>query len=307
MSDTITPEELEILRAQIEYEMSSSRVDWNAKPVPSGKTVHDYSPIISITPSSVGSSADISSAMPPVWDQGLTDTCVSVATCNAVQYYFSSRNMSIPQYSYLFVYYNARVLWRGLPLRNTDCPDGDCGSTIRHTITAINTYGICLNGSHPWDPSHINFPPPSPAAYNEGLDYNQVFTFIKLVYDLDVLRCVLYFLKVPIIFGFIIYDSYKSDYTLITGNIRTPPIDGDTCRGSALPPNQTCTMGHAVLLTGYDDDVRLFSFQNSYGYQWGTATFPHGFGTMGYDYVMNPTLAQWDDIWIVGPSRVLEI
>ncbi len=306
MSDTITPEELEILRTQIEHEMLTSRVNWNAKSVPPGKTVRDYSPIISITPSSVGSSADISGSMPPVGNQEFTNACVSVATCNAVQYYFSSHNITpLVPFSYLFVYYNARILEYG-SIVSTECPQGDCGTTITYAMTAINTYGICANGLWPWDPSEVLQPPP-PVAYNDGLNYNQVFTFIKLVYDLDVLRCVLYFLKVPIIFGFVVYDSYNSPISRLTGHLATPPLPGDTCGGQVLPPNQTCTQGHAVLLTGYDDDTQLFRFQNSYGLTWGTTGFKPGFGTMGYDYVMNPALASWDDIWIVGPSRVLEI
>ncbi len=306
MSVTVTPEELAILKAQIEIGMQNDGVDWNPKPIADGKTVQDYSPIISITPSSVGSSADISALMPPLGHQQSTNACVSVSICNAVQYYFSSRNITplVPP-SYLFVYYNARVLWHGLPLRNTECTTGDCGCTVRHNITAINTYGICSNGLWPWNPARV-LELPDIIAYNDGLNYNQVFTFIKLVYDLDVLRCVLYFLKVPIMFGFIIYDSFNSDFTRTTGHINTP-TPSDTCLGQPVPPGQTCTMGHCVLLTGYDDTTLLFQFQNSYGNTWGTQSFRPGFGTMGYDYVMNPALAQWDDIWIVGPSRVLKI
>lgn len=39
--------------------------------------------------------------------------------------------------------------------------------------------------------------------------------------------------------------------------------------------------GHAILLTGYDSDKRIFMFKNSWGESWGDK----GYGTMSFDYV----------------------
>lgn len=39
--------------------------------------------------------------------------------------------------------------------------------------------------------------------------------------------------------------------------------------------------GHAVLLTGYDSEKKIFTFKNSWGTSWGN----EGYGTVSYDYV----------------------
>ena len=41
--------------------------------------------------------------------------------------------------------------------------------------------------------------------------------------------------------------------------------------------------GHAILLTGYDSDKKVFMFKNSWGTSWGN----EGYGTMSFDYVNN--------------------
>ncbi|WP_372653003.1 C1 family peptidase [Halobacteriovorax sp.] len=41
--------------------------------------------------------------------------------------------------------------------------------------------------------------------------------------------------------------------------------------------------GHAILLTGYDTEKKIFMFKNSWGKSWGD----QGYGTMSFDYVNN--------------------
>lgn len=296
------------LRESINNEIRESNVNWGARPVRTGKTIESMYPRITIHSTNIAPSVDLRSQMPPVLNQLnlnaniTTNACVSIAVTNAILHYYSSRGLTPPfVVSFLFIYYNARVLEHG-SIRYAECPRGDCGSTIDHTVTAINTYGICSASTWPNDLAAVNIRPlTADAAYIEGAQYPQ-FRFVKLVFDLDVFRSVLYYLRVPILFGFIVYDSYSSAFTVATGYI-VDPLPDDTCGGKPLPPDRSCNKGHACLLTSYDDVSRRFGLQNSYGLSWGDA----GYGTISYEYVMNYALASWDDVWIVLPSRAVAI
>lgn len=52
--------------------------------------------------------------------------------------------------------------------------------------------------------------------------------------------------------------------------------------------------GHAILITGFDSERKLFTFKNSWGESWGNK----GYGVMDYDYVLNysdmPLSVHWN-------------
>ena len=59
-------------------------------------------------------------------------------------------------------------------------------------------------------------------------------------------------------------------------------------------PKGNCLGGHALLLTGYSNETRLFKVQNSWGADWGDGK---GCCFMKYEHVLNP---EWsNEYWII--------
>jgi C1A family cysteine protease len=84
-----------------------------------------------------------------------------------------------------------------------------------------------------------------------------------------------------IVFGISVYESFESDGATATGNIQMPEESEDLLGG------------HALVICGYDDDYRRVKFRNSWSEEWGDG----GYGTLPYDYVLNPSLAS--DFWVI--------
>ena len=78
------------------------------------------------------------------------------------------------------------------------------------------------------------------------------------------------------------FSSFESDEAMSTGNIPLPETDNEEALG-----------GHCILMTGYDDNTKLFSFQNS----WGESVGDKGYFTIPYEYVLDENLAS--DFWII--------
>ena len=55
--------------------------------------------------------------------------------------------------------------------------------------------------------------------------------------------------------------------------------------------------GHCIILVSWDDSMRLFGIQNSWGEEWGDK----GFGYMSYDYLLKPELAS--DFWLISTVK----
>jgi C1A family cysteine protease len=120
---------------------------------------------------------------------------------------------------------------------------------------------------------------PSPAAYTDGRRH-QALIYERLPYALEQMQGCLA-AGYPFVFGFSVYDSFESRDVSKSGDVPMP-IGGETLLG-----------GHAVLAVGYDDATRRFVLRNSWGASWGR----HGYGTIPYDYLLDPGLS--DDFWTI--------
>lgn len=78
-----------------------------------------------------------------------------------------------------------------------------------------------------------------------------------------------------------VYESFQSDESMSTGNIPMPNTYTEELLG-----------GHCILLCGYCDETKLFTFQNS----WGNVG-DKGFFTLPYEYVLSKSLSS--DFWII--------
>jgi C1A family cysteine protease len=87
--------------------------------------------------------------------------------------------------------------------------------------------------------------------------------------------------KLPVVFGFQVYESFESDTVAATGAAQMPQ------------PHERCLGGHAVLAVGYDDTAQHIICRNSWGSAWGQ----QGYFTLPYGYVTNTKLS--DDYWAI--------
>jgi hypothetical protein len=272
----------------IVHSYSKWAVKFNTQPIPKGKTFDDFTPTLLLTLSSTTPSTwNLQPWMPAPLNQGTTGACVAVCVANAIKFWYthSLGQPSEPDKSILFIYYNSR-------LTNPCCyapesqpsPNTDSGSNICASVQVISKYGACDNAYWPFDTNKVTTQP-TPASYNNGQSSNQIVETRQINQDLDSIKYALYSQKYPIIVGFTVFPSYLSPTTVITGNISYPS-----------PSEQPLDIGHVLLLTGYDDSTSRFNVQNSYGsVNWGIG----GYGTIPYEYILNPTLTP-NDLWIVG-------
>ena len=261
---------------------------FNLKPIPPGMTFDDFTPTLTLGGGSFPSTYNLNSYMPAPLNQDTTGACVAccVANCITFWYTWSLLQPSRPKPSVLFIYYNSR-------LTNPCCyspisqpsPNTDSGSNICASVQAISKYGSCEDVYWPFDASKVVVKP-SNAAYNNGQMYNQIVETRQINQDLNSIKYALYVQKYPISVGIWVYPSYLEPTTVTTGNIPYPK-----------PSEKPLDIGHALLLTGYDDNTQTFNVQNSYGTIWGI----NGYGTIPYKYILNPTLTP-DDLWIIGNS-----
>ena len=198
----------------------------------------------------------------PVLDQGNLGSCLPNAIY-ALFYILSIRNITLSRLQLYMV------------CRATDGKSlvKDSGCTIRGSMKAISKYGICNESL--WSYNISNFDKLAPSnAFRDLYKLNEfIYTFIKQ--DLTSIKEVLASGS-PIVAGVLVYSSFESTNATKYGTIPMPN-----------PKKEKLLGGHAILLVGYDDNKKVFKFQNS----WGTAWGDKGYGYIPYDYILDNTLA----------------
>jgi C1A family cysteine protease len=161
---------------------------------------------------------------------------------------------------------------------------GPLGSCTGNAIAAAVAFLRNKMGAVPFAPSRLFI------YYNERLlegtvnedagAYNQALVYQRVPQNLNTMKALLHN-RVPIVFGFSVYESFESAEVASTGDIPMPS------------PAQGIIAGHAMAHVGYDESRFRFIDRNSWNTDWGRA----GYCTMPYDYALNPDLS--DDLWVV--------
>jgi len=218
----------------------------------------------------VPATADLRDTMPTVYDQGELGSCTANAIAGAIQFDELKQGLASETPSRLFIYYNERKL--------EGTTGSDSGAAIRDGIKTIAKQGYCNETSWPYNIEKFSQKPPSEcytaAKQHVAVEYTRVDQ--KLT-DLQAVLASGY----PIVFGISVYSSFEGDTVKDTGLVPMPDKKEDLLGG------------HAILLVGYDNDKKLFTFRNSWGTTWGK----EGYGFLPYDYVLDSNLAE--DFWTV--------
>lgn len=213
---------------------------------------------------------DLTNLMPPVYHQGNSSSCVAQAVAAAMYYNFVKNNVTPEALSRLFIYYNTRAMENSIDL--------DQGCQIRNAIKSVANIGAPNEKLWPFIPVRYKDKPVQ-KAYDHAKT-NLVSSYSRVNQNLYELKYCLAS-GYPVVFGIAVYTSFTFSTVEKTGIVYLPK-KGEKLLG-----------GHAIVLTGYNDDTKRFTFRNSYGTSWGNK----GYGTISYDYVTSQNLA--DDFWVI--------
>jgi C1A family cysteine protease len=218
---------------------------------------------ITVNKSKVSLNSFIIPKLAPILDQGDLGSCV----CNAFSYCINTQTSNNVVISRLFLY----AICRSLDYTSLDQDDG---TTIRTACKSIQKYGAVSEKNYPYITSIFNDLPP--LSVFKSSNYFKKFTYTFVNQDITSIKNCLNTYKVPIVFGFLVYDSFMNISVANTGNVSIPDIKTEKLQG-----------GHCMNIVGYNDETSTFKCANSWGTSWGDK----GYCYLPYDYLLNTTLA----------------
>jgi hypothetical protein len=148
--------------------------------------------------------------------------------------------------------------------------NNDVGTTIETVCRMVKNYGLNSESLFPYNISNFgNF---QPLSYFTTSILPSNYDYIKINPNInDILTNLQLF---PIIVGIAICPSFTNKIIAKTGDIPMPN------------PYEKVIGGHAITLTGYNNDTQRFSFANWWGNQWGNSSY----GTIPYAYILRNDL-----------------
>lgn len=211
-------------------------------------------------------------------DQGRYGSCTAHAFSYAFQLLLLLRpaiRFQRPSRSYWYA--TSRMILRE-SLKN------DMGSTNQATVQALEQYGWIDEPQWPYVHENM-YRAPSNAAISAAQKRRMRNFATRLRYSNNVqsntnqIKAALASGK-SVLVGVYVFSSFMGSSALRSGVIPMPNTQRERLLG-----------GHAIALTGYDDDQQRFSFRNS----WGSRVGQNGSFTIPYSYAASPFLA--GDVW----------
>ena len=201
------------------------------------------------------------SYLSPILDQQNLGSCVANAFSLTIT--SATKNITIP--SRLYHYALCRILdYSGL--------NKDVGTTVRTACKAIANEGYVNESIYPYIVNNFStFPTLN--IFKSAMLFSS-FTYTFITQDLITIKTCLTTYNTPIIFGFLVYNSFMSVST--NGIVPMPNTNSERLIG-----------GHCMTIIGYDDNKQMFTCANSWGINWGNK----GLCYIPYIYLLNPKLA----------------
>jgi C1A family cysteine protease len=204
----------------------------------------------------------------PILDQGELGSCVWNAIASANRYTQAEQKIETWTCSRLFGYYETR--------KRMDMINEDSGCVIRDAFKVINKVGAIPEREWPYNIEAFTSKPDE-RCYRHAAKHQSI-VYARVPQNLFSLKAVL-FEGYPVVFGFMVYESIDDPDVVKTGRIPMPH------------KKERALGGHAVLMVGWDDDMKCFLVQNSWGTGWGDG----GFCWLPFKYATNLDLAS--DFW----------
>ena len=185
-----------------------------------------------------------------VYNQGGLGSCTANAIAAAYKIMSIIKHRRNVSLSRLFIYYNERVM--------IDKVNEDSGAYIKDGFISMQKQGACVETMWPYVESRLTTRPTYPcyleARNHRTNGYNSQLDPFNMVYSIK--HCLA--LKLPVVIGVMVYESFQADRAAKTGLIPLPNTQTERLLG-----------GHALTCVGYDDDKQHFIVLNSWGTVWG--------------------------------------
>ena len=212
--------------------------------------------------------------LPDVYDQGKLGSCTANAIAAAFEYDENRQEYAKAAEftpSRLFIYYNERAMEGTTP--------SDSGAEIRDGIKSINKLGVCDEKLWPYDIEQFTMKPPQECY--DAAKRERALKYQRVEQNLTALKHALATEKLPVVFGFTVYESFEGEAVASTGRMPMPKA------------HEKVLGGHAVMCVGYDDEEKAFLVRNSWSDAWGM----DGYFYMPYEFMTDSDCAS--DFWVV--------
>ena len=203
---------------------------------------------------------------PDVYDQGQLGSCVGQSTALVFNFVLREQKVEVFSPARQFIYYNARLMLGTV--------QSDSGCMIRDAMKVLGNTGVPTEEVWPYS-SRFNQRPSAAAYANAKALHHQALQYQRLNRSIEEFKVAL-FNRHPIVLGFSVYENFYQPWVQ---------------RFVAPLPSGRLLGGHAVTVIGYDDLLKGFLIQNSWGSRWGNA----GRFVLPYEFVTNPGLSA--DFW----------
>jgi C1A family cysteine protease len=216
------------------------------------------------------SHVDLTPQCPPVYDQGELGSCTAHAAGALGEFIMMKAGHAGYVPSRLALYY-----WNRL---QEGTVNSDSGASLQDAMNTLVKYGVPHEKFWPYvDQGKQFMVKPTKNVWTDGY-WHSIKVGLSVTQDLNQIKTRLA-QGYPIIFGFVVYESFESEQVAKTG-IMSMPQNGEQEVG-----------GHAVMAVGYDDKTKMIKVRNSWGSNWGQS----GYFQMPYGYINDPNLAS--DFW----------
>lgn len=216
-------------------------------------------------------SLDLSAQMPRVKDQGGQGACLAFSLTSICEYMYKQMTQQEIDLSEQFLYYIAR--------EKAGKTDLDEGSSLTFAVESLAEKGLCTEDKWIYGKAETAYNiRPSEEAYIDALD-RKVAQAMNVAVELDAIRSALSDGH-PVVISAKLYDSF--------GEARTGyvPMPSEEERQSANPE---VNRNHAMVIVGYNDEIRAFKVRNSWGEQFGLG----GYIYMPYAYITDGSLINY--------------
>lgn len=211
---------------------------------------------------------DLRSNCPAIYDQGNLGSCTANAAAALAQYIMIKQKLGNWMPSRLALYY-----WNRL---QEGTVGWDSGASLYDAMNTMVIYGVPHDSLWPYNIRKFATKP-TKNVWSDAY-WHSIQKGLAVRQDLNTIKTTLAAGN-PIIFGFVVYESFESN-TVATTGIMPMPKDGEQTLG-----------GHAVMAVGYNDETQMIIVRNSWGTSWGQS----GYFMMPYDFITNPNYC--DDFW----------
>ena len=200
---------------------------------------------------------DLRNRCSPVENQGRLGSCTANALVGHIEFLEILNGDKYQDMSRLFIYYNERA--------DEGTVKVDSGAMLRDGIKVLAKYGVCPESRWPYAIAQFTRKPAA-ACYKQALKH-RISSYHRLLALYEMLNCLAE--GFPFVFGFTVYESFKSLKVARTG-VAPMPKKSEMALG-----------GHAVMAVGYEQKSRRLIVRHSWGTSWGQACY----FTMPYAYV----------------------